>query len=205
MSVADMRASRSTLLALAVAIVSALGLGAPLGAASLLGILDLQTASGQRIEPLAVGTNKAVVLLFISTDCPISNAYAPEVNRIAAEYGPRGVAVRLVYADGDVTPASAKKHLADFRYTMTAVLDPEQKLAARLGAKVTPEAFVVSGAGTTVYRGRIDDLYPALGKRRSQPTERDLRNALDAFLAGRPVAKPVTDAVGCYLPPLKKP
>lgn len=205
MSETQMSAPRSTLLSLAVAIVSAIGLAAPLGAASLLGILEFQTASGQRIEPLAVGTNKAVVVIFISTDCPISNAYAPEVNRIAAEYGPRGVAVRLVYADGDVTPASAQKHLADFSYTTTAVLDPEQKLAARLGAKVTPEAFVVSSAGSTVYRGRIDDLYPALGKRRQQATERELRAALDAFLSGKPVAKPVTEAVGCYLPPLKKP
>ncbi len=205
MSETEMSAPRSTLLSLAVVILSALIVVAPLEAASLLGTIEIQTATGQRMEPLAVGTNKAVVLLFISTDCPISNAYAPEVNRIAAEYGPRGVVVRLVYADGDVTPASAKKHLADFRYTMTALLDPGQKLAARLGAKVTPEAFVVSAAGSTVYRGRIDDLYPALGKRRPQPTERDLRSALDAFLAGRPVAKPVTDAVGCYLPPLKKP
>lgn len=205
MSGSEMRPSRSTFLALAAAIMLALGLVVPLGAASLLGALELQTAGGQRIDPLAVGTNKAVVVLFISTDCPISNAYAPEVNRIASEYGPRGVAVRLVYADGDVTPASAKKHLADFGYTMTAVLDPEQKLASRLGAKVTPEAFVVSPTGSTIYRGRIDDMYPALGKRRPQPTERELRAALDAFLAGKPVAKPVTDAVGCYFPPLRKP
>ncbi len=200
-----MRPSRSTFLALAAAFLSALGLVVQLGAASLLGTLELQTADGQRIDPLAVGTNKAVVVLFISTDCPISNAYAPEVNRIAAEYAPRGVVLRLVYADGDVTPASAKKHLADFSYTMAAVLDPDQKLAARLGAKVTPEVFVVSAAGSTIYRGRIDDLYPALGKRRPQPTERELRAALDAFLAGKPVAKPVTEAVGCYLPPLRKP
>lgn len=205
MSDREMRPSRSTFLALAAAFLSALGLVVQLGAASLLGTLELQTADGQRIDPLAVGTNKAVVVLFISTDCPISNAYAPEVNRIAAEYAPRGVVLRLVYADGDVTPASAKKHLADFSYTMAAVLDPDQKLAARLGAKVTPEVFVVSAAGSTIYRGRIDDLYPALGKRRPQPTERELRAALDAFLAGKPVAKPVTEAVGCYLPPLRKP
>lgn len=200
-----MRARRKAILPLIHALLWAWLAVVRLDAAAFTGNIELQTADGQRVEALAVGTNKAVVLLFISTDCPISNAYAPEVNRIAAEYGPRGVVVRLVYADGDVTPGSAKKHLADFRYTMGALLDPEQKLAARLSAKVTPEAFVVSAAGTTVYRGRIDDLYPALGKRRPQPTERDLRNALDAFLAGRPVAKPVTDAVGCYLPPLKKP
>ena len=205
MSDSEMRVFRTTLLALAVAILSAFVPVSPLGAASLLGALELQTSTGQRMEPLAVGTNKAVVVIFISTDCPISNAYAPEVNRIASEYGPRGVVVRLVYADGDVTPASAKKHLADFSYTMAAVLDPDQKLAARLGAKVTPEAFVVAAAGATIYRGRIDDMYPALGKRRPQPTERELRAALDAFLSGKPVAKPVTDAVGCYLPPLKKP
>jgi thiol-disulfide isomerase/thioredoxin len=162
--------------------------------------LFLRDTAGASIEPLAVGTNRVVIFLFISTDCPISNAYAPEVNRIAAQYGRRGVAIRLVHADADVTPEIARKHLADYRYTMTAVLDPAQKLAGRLGAKITPEAFVVAADGRTVYRGRIDDMFPALGKRRPEPTERDLRNALDAFLEGRPVAKPVTQAVGCYLP-----
>lgn len=167
--------------------------------------LFLRDASGATVDPLAVGTNKAVILLFISTDCPISNAYAPEVNRIAAEFGPKGVALRLVYADADVTPAIAKKHLGDYRYMMQALFDPEQKLASRLGAKITPEAFLVGADGKTIYHGRIDDLFPALGKRRQQPTERDLRNALDAFIAGKPVAKPFVEAVGCYLPPPKKP
>ncbi len=166
--------------------------------------LRLRDTTGALVEPLSMGTNKAVLVLFISTDCPISNAYAPEVNRITAEYGPRGVVTRLVHADADVTAAIAAKHLADYRYTMTVVLDPAQKLAARLGAKITPEAFVVAADGRTVYRGRIDDMFPALGKRRPEPTERDLRNALDAFLAGKPVAKPVTQAVGCYLPTPKR-
>lgn len=185
-------------------------LGAAAGSAVMVGSSDkaplfLRDTSGATMDPLGAGTNKAVVLLFISTDCPISNAYAPEVNRIAAEYGPRGVVLRLVYADIDVTAEVARQHLADYRYSMQAVFDPEQKLASRLGATITPEAFLVGADGKTAYRGRIDDLFPALGKRRQQPTERDLRNALDSFLAGKPVAKSVTQAVGCYLPTLKKP
>ena len=93
-----MRVSRSTFLPLAAAFLSALGLVVQLGAASLLGSLELQTADGQRIDPLAVGTNKAVVVLFISTDCPICNGYQPEIERLRARYAPLGIDFVGVYS-----------------------------------------------------------------------------------------------------------
>jgi len=56
--------------------------------------------------------------------------------------------------------------------------------------------------GERKYLGRIDDLYADLGKRRARATSLDLRDALDAVLADRPVPRPVTQAVGCFIPPL---
>jgi hypothetical protein len=64
---------------------------------------------------------------------------------------------------------------------------------------VTPTAVVVDAQGTVRYRGRVDNLYAALGKTRQQVTSHDLRDALDAVLAGRPVAHPETEAIGCFI------
>jgi hypothetical protein len=81
------------------------------------------------------------------------------------------------------------------------VLDPELKLAKLTGATVTPEACVLSPAGEILYRGRIDDRAVKLGTVRVEPTVRDLRLALDAVLAGKPVAEKFTRAIGCYISP----
>jgi len=145
---------------------------------------------------------KVSVIFFITTDCPISNSYAPEVQRICSEYSPKKVSCNLVYVDPDLTAADVKKHVKEFRYTgLPAVLDPAHKLVRAAGAKVTPEAAVIGPGGKVLYRGRIDNLYASLGKRRPEPTERDLRKALDEVLVGKPVTTPATKALGCYIPP----
>jgi len=67
-----------------------------------------------------------------------------------------------------------------------------------------PEVAVLAPDGTVLYRGRIDDWYADYGKRRAQPTQNDLRNALDAILQGKKVTAPTTKALGCPLPEPKK-
>lgn len=141
-----------------------------------------------------------LVLVFVDPQCPIANAYAPELRRLQAEYEPRGVAFALVYADPERDEATVRAHAEAFGHTAPLVLDPEQALAARSGATMTPEACVLH-AGELVYRGRIDDRYFALGKQRAAPTTRDLCNALDAVLAGQAPARDWQPAIGCYLPP----
>ena len=79
-------------------------------------------------------------------------------------------------------------------------LDPRHQLVAATGVTTTPEVAVVTADGRIVYRGRIDDLYADLGKKRRAPGRRDLREALSAVLAGRPVKVPRTEAVGCSIP-----
>ncbi|HZK80214.1 MAG TPA: redoxin domain-containing protein [Humisphaera sp.] len=150
-------------------------------------------------RPLEMGESKAAVIIFIAVDCPISNGYAPEINRLCKQYESKGLLFYLAYPDGDLTPADAKKHAADYGYTCPALLDRKRELAHRLGATVTPEAVVVDRDGQVAYRGRIDDLYVALGKRRFEATTHDLRMALDAIVAGKPVPTPRTTAIGCAI------
>jgi hypothetical protein len=142
---------------------------------------------------------KAVALIFVGHDCPISNGYAPEVVRLCKEYAPKKVAFCVVYADADLTRDDARKHAREHGYCCPALLDPEMVLARKAGATVKPEAAVLSPKGEVLYRGRIDDLYVEIGKKRARPTSRDLKDALDAVLAGKPVPTPRTKAIGCYI------
>jgi hypothetical protein len=95
-----------------------------------------------------------------------------------------------------------RKHLTEYRYGgMPALIDSNRKIANRAHATVTPEAVVIDSRGEIRYRGRIDNFYAALGKPRQQVTVHDLRDALDAVLAGRPVPNPETKALGCTIVP----
>ena len=142
---------------------------------------------------------KATVLVFLAHDCPISNALAPELNRIAGKYAAQGVAFFFVYAERDLADADAARHARDYALAAPVTVDRTGALAARAGAKVTPEAAVFSRAGAVVYRGRINDLFAALGQKRAEPTTHDLRDALDAVLAGTAPPNATTPAIGCFI------
>jgi hypothetical protein len=141
------------------------------------------------------------VLLFIAPDCPISNAYIPEFNRIAAEYGGRGVSLTGVYCDPHLSSIAMHKHAEEYGLAFPVLLDEKQNLARRVGATITPQAAVLDSSSHVVYVGRIDDLFVTFGKRRVKPTTHDLRDAIDAVLDGRPIPKPAAPPIGCDLPP----
>ena len=163
--------------------------------------LTMPDINGVLRSPLKPG-GKASVLFFITSDCPISNSYAPEIQRICSEYGPKQVSCDLVYVDPTLTVADVKKHVQDFGYSgLPAILDSSQKLVKAAGASITPEAAIIGPSGQVWYRGRIDNVYAALGKRRPEATEHDLRKALDEILSGKPISTPQTQAIGCYIPP----
>ena len=168
---------------------------------SLLAGASIRDVNGQAVNPLEPA-GRASILFFITNDCPIANSYAPEIQRICGEYAGKGMACALVYSDLSLDVAAIRKHHSEFGYpdTIPAIRDTGHKLADATGATITPEAIVVSQGGKVLYRGRIDNLYAALGKPRRQATEHDLRQALDEVLAQKPVTHPQTPAVGCYIP-----
>jgi len=142
------------------------------------------------------------VLFFVATDCPVSNAYAPEIQRVCSAYRSKGVSCALVYEDAHVTSAEVRQHVAEHRYqNIPAAIDADASVAVRVQASVTPETVLIDRAGAVRYRGRIDDFYVAFGRSRQVVTVHDLRDALDAVLAGKPVAKPVTEPIGCFIVP----
>jgi hypothetical protein len=160
-------------------------------------LVDIDAVSHGSLEQPAAGQWTA--LLFVRTDCPVSNQYAPEIRRICAEYGSKGLQCLLVYADAHDGEAAVRQHRADFGYSLPALRDPGHALVAHAGATITPEVAVFAKGGNMVYRGRIDNLYTELGRPRQQVSERDLRDALDDLVAGHPVRKARTQATGCYI------
>jgi thiol-disulfide isomerase/thioredoxin len=160
---------------------------------------DLRDTEGAAHSPTEWSRARAVVLFFVTTDCPLSNGYAPEMNRIEQTYAPRGVLFYAVQGDTTVPDAEVRQHAHDYAYRFPALLDPRQILARHTGATVTPEAVVLSGDGAVLYLGRIDNKVEDFGKTRIEATEFDLRDALDAVLAGRPVPHPRIRALGCAI------
>ena len=139
------------------------------------------------------------VLLFVRTDCPITNRYAPELKRLATEFEARGVQFWLVYPDRSESPQTVQKHVSEFQLPGTPLLDPHHQLVRRARATIAPESAVFSSSGALLYHGRIDDLWVDIGKSRAAAQTHDLENAIAAVLVGKPVQHPETRAIGCSL------
>jgi len=175
-------------------------------AASSSGQLELRSPDGQLVRPFSKSDATATVFVFVRTDCPISNRYAPEIERLSEKYRTRGVHFWLVYPGRTVSPGSIQAHLREYSYTLPALQDSEKKLVKLTGVQVTPEVAVYAGTGDQarlVYHGRIDDRVEDFGKARQAPSTHDLEEALDAVLEGRPVRTPVTRAIGCFIADLE--
>ena len=139
------------------------------------------------------------VFFFVLHDCPICNAYAPEMARVVRDYAGEGVAASVVYVDEGVSEESLRQHALEYAYPCPTVIDAQRQMARQYGVRVVPQAVVAGSDGQVQYSGRIDDLYAELGKKRIAPTARDLRDALDAVVEGRPVAKPHVPPIGCTI------
>jgi hypothetical protein len=163
-------------------------------------LVTIRDVNGVAREPLKVGAGKAKVLFFITNDCPISNAYAPEIARICKDYQARGIGCELVYVDPTLSDEAARKHAQEYGHgDYPRIVDRKHELVNATGVTITPEAAVVDRRGKVVYRGRIDDSFAALGQPRRPVRSADLRNALDEIVAGKAIARPETKALGCYI------
>jgi peroxiredoxin len=143
--------------------------------------------------------HKAVVLFFTTTDCPIANSYVPEMNRIHDAYAARGVLFYAVQTDLTIPEADVAKYARDFHYAYPLLLDPNQLLVRFTGASITPQAAILAADGKLLYLGRVDDRVADFGKQRLQPTVVDLRDSLDAVIAGKPVPHAATKSIGCAI------
>jgi peroxiredoxin len=176
----------------------------PKPAARKVGDFRLPDTAGKVWSLKGLKDSKAVVVVFLGTECPVNNAYAPRLAELHKELAPQGVAFLAVNANCQDTAARIAAHARRFALPFPVLKDTANVVADRFGARRTPEAFVLSPDGTVLYQGRIDDQF-GVGFNRKAPTRRDLAAAVEEVLAGKPVSVPATDAAGCLIARAVKP
>ncbi len=134
------------------------------------------------------------VLIFIAVQCPVSNAYNERMEKLAQDYKARGINVVGINANNTEDASAVKAHATEKHLTFPILKDPGNKIADRLGASKTPEAYFLDTNNKLLYHGRIDNSKDPAGVNAS-----DLRNALDAALAGKPIEKTTASAFGCTI------
>jgi len=139
------------------------------------------------------GKNGAV-LIFISVQCPISNAYNERMAKLAEDYSARGISVVGINSNKTESAEAVKAHAAEKHLNFAILKDPGNKIADRLGAQHTPEAYYLDANNRLLYHGRIDN-----SKDPERIESNDLREALDSALAGKPIQKATSLAFGCSI------
>ncbi len=159
----------------------------------------LRGIDGRRIE-LTAPPHGAMAIIFYSTECPISNSYSPTLATMAESLQGKPVKWLGVCVDPDLSDSEVATHARDFSLKFPVVHDRHGSLARKLGAKVTPEAFVIDSESKIRYHGRVDDQFVARRKRNANPSGSELKDAIVAVLSGKAVTNEYVEAVGCPLP-----
>ncbi len=142
---------------------------------------------------------KAVVILFLSTQCPISNGYLPALNELSSTYRRRGVDFYGVISDPSVTRADASQHRDEYHIQFPVLFDGSGELRLALSPTHTPQAFVLNEFDRLLYSGAIDDRHVKLGQKKEVATRTFMEDAIKAAIAGTPPAIARTRPVGCLL------
>ena len=154
----------------------------------------LPDASGAAHTLASLRGSKGTVLIFIATQCPVSNGYNERMEKLAQDFKARGINVVGINANSTESAADVKDHAAKNNLTFTILKDNGNKVADTLGATRTPEAYFLDASNKLLYHGRIDN-----SRDITQVNGSELRDALEATLAGKPVAKATANAFGCSI------
>ncbi len=157
--------------------------------------------AGKPVDPFEQAAGKALVLIYVRTDCPVSNRYAPTIKALGQKYAGEAVFL-LVYPDKTETPAAIEKHLKEYGYSFEPLRDPQHELVKIGKVEITPEVAVFNAHGELVYHGRIDNWYKDFGRSRPAPTTHELDEAVKAALNGGPAPASV-GGIGCYISDLQ--
>jgi thiol-disulfide isomerase/thioredoxin len=176
------------------------------GLASFASSLDAENTAfdlaGNPVDPLKSGGGKIVVLVFVRTDCPVSNRYAPTIQKLSEEHAAKA-AFWLIYPSKAESAEVIQKHEREYGYKIPALRDPQHVLVKASQVEITPEVAVFGTDRRLVYHGRIDNLYEDIGRRRSVATTHELEDAISAALGGKSLDAGATHGVGCYISDLE--
>jgi peroxiredoxin len=154
----------------------------------------LPDADGHEHTLASLKGSKGTVLIFIATRCPVSNGYNERMKKLYEDYKAKGVQIVGINSNVSESPEEVKQHAAEKGLAFTILKDKGNVIADRFDAQVTPEAYVLDASGKLVYHGRIDN-----DRSGSSITSTELRDAIEAVLAGKAVEKPEAKAFGCTI------
>jgi peroxiredoxin len=143
-------------------------------------------------------SSKAIVLMFIATQCPVSNGYNERMVALNKDYASEGVIFVGINSNKQESVEEIRNHSKEHGFEFTVLKDWNNVVADKLEASVTPEIYVLNPKLEVLYHGRIDD-----SQRENRVTSKDLRVALDLVLAGKPVEVAETKAFGCSIKRIK--
>jgi len=189
----------ASLLVIVLAAISSIGrpvadVPAPPAIGTVLDDFKLPDASGKEHSLKSLMGSKGTVILFVATKCPVSNNYNERMEKLAQDYKAKGITVIGINSNNTEPSAEVKSHAAEKGLTFAILKDEGNKIADRLGATRTPEAYVLDANMKLVYHGRIDNSQKLEGI-----TSNDLRDALDELVAGKAVTKTGGVAFGCTI------
>lgn len=167
---------------------------APPAIGTTIGDFRLPDVDGKEQSLSALKGTKGTVLIFVAVQCPVSNAYNERMEQLAQDYRGRGINVIGINANNTEPADVVKAHATEKHLTFMILKDPANKVADRLGATKTPEAYFLDGNNKLLYHGRIDN-----SRDPAQVNSTELRDAMDASLAGKPVEKATAAAFGCTI------
>jgi peroxiredoxin len=154
----------------------------------------LPDANGADRSLKSLAGKNGTVLLFVSVQCPVSNAYNERMEKLAQDYKAKGIAVVGINSNVAEDADAVRGHAEQNKLSFPILKDPGNKIADKLGASVTPEAYFLDAKNKLLYHGRIDN-----SRNAAQVESNDLRNALDAALSGKPIEKTEAKAFGCSI------
>jgi len=166
----------------------------PAAIGSTIADFKLPDISGHEQKLSTLKGQNGTVLIFISAQCPVVRDYMERISKLAADYKTRGVNVVGINANATETMDDIKAHAAANNLQIPVLKDKNNKVADQLGAERTPEVFFLDANNKLVYHGRIDN-----HRNVSLVNANDLRDAIDATLAGKPVVKTEASAFGCTI------
>src|SRR5260370_688104 len=164
--------------------------------------VTFKDAAGKSFSLYDFKDKKAIVVVFLSFECPVSTSYSQPLAKMAEECGKHGVAFLGLPTNEEETAAQVAKLAKRYDIPFPVVADVKLVASDARGASITPEVFVLDGDFILRYRGRIDDGYVERLKKHPEPTQHNLLQVLGEMLSGRPVKVPATIAIGC---PIQRP
>lgn len=156
-------------------------------------LLSSPSKAEQTSEPLFT------VYIFLSEDCPICRYYVPTLNELHATYASDSISFIGVFPNFSSKPEKISAFVEDYKLAIPTKTDYFKKLSQELGAMKTPEIFIVNDASDIIYKGRIDNAFAALGKRRRVVTQHDLHDILSKLQNGHSVSTFETETIGCFI------